>query len=151
MIAWTYLNKKTAAADALRDFSSMEYILRTHAENETELEERLTALPSAAPTGQPYVHNPGANEARLAAQLDEIDVLKERYRLALEYMSWFKPAWLKLSEDERYVLEEFYNRDENPQVDVIGNICARFHIERLSAYKKKDRALIKLAVLLYGK
>lgn len=151
MIAWTYLDKKSAAADALRDYGSMEYILLNHAEVEEEMRERMTALPSAVPTGQPHARNPRANEARLAAQLDEIDVLKERYRQALEYMAWFKPAWEELSEDDRFVLEEFYNHDDDNQTDAIGNICDRFHIERTSAYKKKGRALGKLAVLLYGK
>ena len=151
MIAWTYLNKKTAAADALRDYSSMEYILLHHTEAEEEMRERMTDIRSSAPTGMPHNPNPKAGEARLAAQLDEIDVLKERYRQALEYIEWFKPAWEKLSDDDRYVLEEFYTGDDGSQTDTIGNICDRFHIERSSAYKKKDRALAKLAVLLYGR
>jgi len=59
--------------------------------------------------------------------------------------------WKKLSDDDRFVLEEFYSRSDESQRDSIGNICDRFHIERSSAYKKKDRALAKLAVLLYGR
>lgn len=151
MIAWTYLDKKSAAADALRDYGSMEYILLNHAEAEAELRAGITGIRSSTPTGIPHNPNPKAGEARLAAQLDEIDVLKERYRQALEYMEWFKPAWDTLSEDDRYVLEEFYKHDDSGQTDAIGNICDCFHIERTSAYKKKNRALAKLAVLLYGK
>jgi len=151
MIAWTYLDKKSAAADALRDYSSMEYILLHHTEAEEEMRERMTDIRSSTPTGMPHNPNPKAGEARLVAQLDEIDVLKERYRQALEYMAWFKPAWEELSEDDRFALEEFYKHDEGSQTDAIGNICDRFNIERTSAYKKKNRALAKLAVLLYGK
>ena len=150
-IAWAYLDKKAAAADALRDFHSMIHIVVTHDTEEAIIRERMTALPSPAPSGVPGAHNPTANETRIAAQLDEIDVLQERYRRAAEYMAWFKPAWLEMSEDEQYVLNEFYLNGDNSQEDVVGNICNRFHIARSSAYKKKDRALAKLSVLLYGK
>ena len=66
-------------------------------------------------------------------------------------MEWFQPAWEMLTEDDKYVLTEFYWEYERKQIDTIGSICERFHIERSSAYKKKNRALEKLATLLYGK
>jgi hypothetical protein len=150
-IAWIYLDKRAAVIDALKDYSSMEYIIRNHADDLDEAEEKLTAMRSSAPTGIPGTKNPKAGEARLAATLDEIDVLKERYRRALEYMEWFKPAWDALTEDEQFVLSEFYHNEDSRQVDAIGNICDRFHIERSSAYKKKNRALERLTILLYGK
>jgi len=65
-------------------------------------------------------------------------------------MAWFRPAWDGLTEDEQFVLNEFYLCDD-AQEDAIGNICDRYHIERTSAYKKKSRALARLAILLYGK
>jgi hypothetical protein len=150
-IAWIYLDKRAAVIDALKDYSSMEYIIRNHSDDLDEAAEKLTAMRSSTPTGIPGTKNPKAGEARLAATLDEIDVLKERYRRALEYMEWFKPAWDALTEDEQFVLSEFYYNEDSRQVDAIGNICDRFHIERSSAYKKKNRALERLTILLYGK
>jgi hypothetical protein len=151
MIAWTYLDKKSAAVEALKDYTAMEFIINNHEDTETELRERMSAVRSSTPTGMPHNHNPHAGEARLAAQIDEIDVLKERYRLALEYMEWFSPAWEKLTEDEQFVLNEFYCCSDASQTDAVYNICDRFNIERSSAYNKKNRALARLALLLYGK
>jgi hypothetical protein len=150
-IAWIYLDKKSAAVDALKDYSGMAYIVQNHQDDMEEVRAKITALPSAMPDGLPRAHDPHAGEARLAASLDEIDVLKERYRRALEYMEWFRPAWDALSEDEQFVLSEFYLNDNDRQIDVIANICDRFHIERSSAYNKKNRALARLALLLYGR
>jgi hypothetical protein len=99
----------------------------------------------------PSAHDPKAGENKLAACIDEIDVLKERYRQALEYMNWFQPAWEALSEEERFVLQEFYLNVEHKQIQAVLNICDRFNIERSSAYNKKNRALQHLALLLYGK
>jgi len=150
-IAWVYLDKKTAAADALKDYSGMEFIIKNHRDDMEDAQLKLTALPSASVTRVFKQMNPKAGEARLAATIDEIDVLKERYRRALEYMEWFQPAWDTLTEDDRFILSEFYWEYEKKQIDAIGNICDRFHIERSSAYNKKNRALAKLALLLYGR
>ena len=40
---------------------------------------------------------------------------------------------------------------ENGKTDAIEEISVRFCVERSSAYKKKDRALAHLALLLYGR
>ena len=74
----------------------------------------------------------------------------ERYRQAAEYMTWFRPAWKKLSSDEQYVLQTFY-ADEDAQTSAVYAIADHFHIERSSAYKRKNRALAKFAILLFGK
>ena len=150
-IAWTYLDKRRAAEDAIKDRGSMEYIIATHREDEAALREDLASPSSSTPSGLPGAHDPHAGEARLAGGIDEIDVLQERYRRALEYMAWFKPAWDALSDDDRYMLTEFYDQAEGSQTDAIGGICDRYHIERTSAYNKKNRALAKLTLLLYGK
>ena len=62
-----------------------------------------------------------------------------------------QPAWDSLSEDERYVLEQFYGGEEEKQIDAVYNICEHLHIERSTAYNKKNRAVQHLALLLYGK
>jgi len=151
MIAWKYLDKKAAAVEAMKDYTAMKFIILDHEEDTEEVREKMTSIRSSAPTGVPHNTNPKAGETRLAAQIDEIDVLKERYRSAAEYMAWFKPAWDELSEDELFVLTEFYLNNDGSREESISNICDRFTIERTSAYKKKDRALAKLTVLLYGK
>ena len=147
-IAWIYLDKRGAAIDALKDYTSMEFIIQNQPEELAKVEEKLFSVRSSVPNGMPRAHNPHAGESRLAASLDEIDVLKERYRRALEYMEWFQPAWDALTGDERYVLTEFYL---NQQEDAVSSICDHFTIERSSAYNKKNRALARLALLLYGK
>ena len=73
--------------------------------------------------------------------IEEIDILKERYRQAVEYMEWFQPAWDQLSEDERYVLDAIYGEENEYGTNAIYSICDYFSIERSSAYNKKNRAL----------
>lgn len=150
-IAWIYLDKRAATIDALKDYAVMQYIIDHHANLEEESRDKLFHVPAGTPSGMPRHLNPHAGKARLVTALDEISVFKERYRQALEYMAWFRPAWDALTDDERYMLNTFYLGDESAGVNSINAICEHFHIEKTSAYNKKNRALARLALLLYGK
>ncbi len=149
-ISWSFLNKRDATKEAVRAYNSMKFIV-SHAEEEIkEVRLRMGGATAPALDGMPRTHNPQSRENSLLAGIDEIDVLKERYRQALEYMEWFRPAWEQLSEDERYVLDVFYmNGDESGAG--IDMIMRHFNIERRSAYNRKNRSLARLSVLLYGK
>ena len=151
-IIWHYLDKRSAAINALKDYTSMQYILDHTDEEIRTVRERIFSVGSPALSDLPKgPHKPQSNEPQMSAAVDEVDVLKERYRQAVEYMDWFKPAWLALSADERYILQAFYWNAEERQTNAVYDICDHFGIERSSAYNKKNRAVQHLALLLYGK
>lgn len=150
-IIWKYLDKRSAAVDALKDYGSMKFIIG-HTDDEIKSAyEKMEGVSSPQLDGMPRSHNPQASEDRIVKGIEEIDVLKERYRQALEYMAWFLPAWEELTEDERYVLQTFYGEDNQYGASAIYDICDRFGIERSSAYNRKNRALSHLVTLLFGK
>lgn len=149
-IIWKYLDKRSAAVDALKDYDSMAFIITNTSSEIKNTRDKMSGVRSPQFDGMPRTHNPQAGEERILKGIEEIDILQERYRQAVEYMEWFKPAWEQLSSEERYVLGTFY-RDEGGQTGAVYEICDHFHIERSSAYNRKNRALAKLAVLLYGK
>ena len=62
-----------------------------------------------------------------------------------------QPAWNQLNEDDRYVLEIFYGDENSYGNGAAGYIASYFGIEQSSAYKRKNRALDQLTVLLFGK
>lgn len=150
-IIWKYLDKRAGAVEAIKDFGSMRFII-DHTDDEMKAAyEKMSGISSPQFDGMPHSHNPHAAEERIVKGIEEVDVLKERYRQALEYMAWFLPAWEELSEDERYVLETFYGEANEYGGGVIYAIAEHFHIEQSSAYNKKNRALQHLTVLLFGK
>ncbi len=151
-VIWQYLDKRSATINALKDYSSMKYILEHTEEEIADIHEDIVSVSSPEFSDMPRgSFNPQSGEIRLTSAIDEIDVLRERYRQAKDYMAWFQPAWEELSEDERYVLEQFYWEEEDRQTDAVYNICDHFHIERSSAYNKKNRAINHLTLLLFGK
>ena len=150
-IIWKYLDKRSAAVDALKDYGSMKFIIG-HTDDEIKSAyEKMEGVSSPQLDGMPRSHNPQASEERIVKGIEEIDVLKERYRQAVEYMAWFVPAWEELTEDERYVLQTFYGEENQYGASAIYDICDHFGIERSSAYNRKNRALSHLAILLFGK
>ena len=101
--------------------------------------------------GMPYMSSPGAGEDRIHDGLEEIDILKERYRQAVEYIDWFRAAWEQLAEDERYCLETFYGDENTYGSNAAYSIAVYLNVEQPTAYKRKNRALDRLTVLLFGK
>ena len=150
-IIWKYLDKRSAAVDALKDYSNMKFIIE-HTDDEIKAAyEKMGGVSSPQSDGMPHAHNPHAVEDRMIKGIEEIDILRERYRQAVEYMAWFLPAWEELSEDDRYVLDAFYNEDNEYGSGMADDVADYFGIERASAYRRKNRALAKLTTLLFGK
>lgn len=151
-IAWKYLNKRAGTTQAIKDYNSMKFIMESTDDEIKKSYEGMLNVGSQQIDGMPHVHNPKAGEERITKGIDEIDVLKERYRQAVAYMEWFQPAWGQLSEDEKFVLRTFYiGEDKYQGSSAVDIVCSKQHIERSSAYNRKNRALNHLSVLLYGK
>lgn len=149
-IIWKYLDKRSATVEAIKDYSSMQFIIEHTDEKIKEEQNKMVSLGSPRYNGMPHSHNPRAAEDRIIGGIEEIDVLKERYRQAVEYMDWFQPSWDQLTPDEQYVLEAFYTEGYE-DTNLVYAICDKYNIERSSAYNKKNRALQHLQVLLFGK
>lgn len=150
-IVWKYLDKRRGAVQAVKDYGSMRFIIENTDDEIKKVYSGMTGLGSPGMDGLPHAHDPKAGEERLVSSLDEIDVLKERYRQAMEYMAWFVPAWGSLDEDERFVLSTFYKEEAYGKESAVDIICEEYNIERSSAYNRKNRALNHLVTLLFGK
>ena len=149
-IVWKYLDKRSATIAALKDFDSMSFIIR---DTEAQIQRANDKLTSAGPklSEIPSVHDPKATEKKILAVVDQINALQERYREAQEYMLWFKPAWAQLMEEEQYILKTFYSETNGYGCNAVYEIADKLNIEQATVYKRKNRALSRLQVLLFGK
>lgn len=149
MIAWKYIDKTAATIAALRDYSTMKIIIDYTPDEIKTTQEKMASPRSAELTGLPSAHNPLAGQARLAAQMDKLDILQVRYAQAADYMAWFEPAWSSLNDTERMILTEFYmadNQKSGATYRVMDKLnYSESHVERL-----RSRTLCHLCTLLYG-
>ena len=148
-ISWNFLDKRKATIKAIESFDSMKFIINHTEEDIQAVRSRMEGAGSPNLDGMPKSHNDSAGEDRIIKGIEEIDMLKERYRRAVEYMNWFKPAWSQLTEEEQYLLETFYM--DADEMSAASAIQQELHISQSSAYNKKNRALNHLTLLLYGK
>lgn len=142
-----YLDTNKAAIKALLDYPLME----ATAQDTTlahHLREGMTSIGSPAMDGMPTAHDPRRGESRIAATLDKLNMLEQRKQEAAEYLSWFGNGWSLLTEEDRFVLENFF-LGEGSQDERVRFLGDHFHIERDSVYRKKNRAVERLAIALY--
>lgn len=79
----------------------------------------------------------------------KLDILRERYSQAIEYMAWFEPAWSSLTDTKQHIISEFYMGD-NQKAGATYRLMSEFsysesHIERL-----RSNALNHLRSMLFG-
>ena len=115
-IMWKYLDKRSATIAAIKDYDAMQFILSSTGDEIKRTYEKMTGIGSPNYDGMPKACNPQAAEDRIIKNIDEIDIIKERYR-----------------QSAAYYVAEYLN------------------IEQPTAYKRKNRALDRLTVLLFGK
>lgn len=149
MIAMTYINKKQATIEAMKDYDNMKHIIDTTRQSVKDEYEDILSISSPQITGMPKSNNARAGEDKLAYGIDKINVMNERYKQAMEYITWFEPAWEILAEEERFILREFYmqgNLRSGATTRISHRLCySEAHVERL-----RGKALKKLTHLLYG-
>ena len=146
-IQWKYLDKRSATIAAIKDYDSMSFILRD-TERQIEKANSRLSVGGMKLDAMPSVHDPKSGEKQLLAAVDEINILEQRYQEAQEYMAWFEPAWKQIDEQDRYILKTFYQDNCYGAVYVIGD---KLGMEAPTVYKAKNRALLRLQVLLYGR
>ena len=151
-VAWMYLDKEAAAIKALKDFERVEKVIESY---QGRLEEARTRMLSSRTPVLSHAHasSAGASTAEdvIAETIDTIDAIKENYRQAVAFMQWFLPAWNALDDDERSVMTAFYQHVYENKTAMLYDVSAELGVERASVYRLKDKAVKRLAQLLYGK
>ena len=149
MIALKYINKNAAAIAAIRDYNNMRFVINNTPQEIKDVYEKMASPRSPKLSRMPYARNSQGGADKLAAQIDKLDILRERYSQAIEYMAWFEPAWSSLTDTEQHILVEFYMSD-NQKSGATYRLMSELnysesHIERL-----RSNALQHLRSLLYG-
>ena len=149
MIAWKYINKNSAVVAAIRDYENMRFIIGNTPDEIKTMYEKMSAPHSANLTGLPVAKNTQAGTDKLAEQIDKLDLIRDRYRIAVEYMAWFEPAWSNLTEMERSVLSEFYMGD-NQKTGATYRLMSQYNYSERKIEQLRSNALKRLSKLLYG-
>jgi DNA-directed RNA polymerase specialized sigma subunit len=149
MIALKYINKNAATIAAIRDYKNMRFAINNTPQDIKDVHEQMASPRGPRLSMMPTARNHHAGASKLAAQIDKLDILRERYSQAIEYMAWFEPAWSSLTDTEQHILSEFYmvdNQKSGATYRLMNELnYSESHVERL-----RSAALNHLRGLLYG-
>ncbi|MGV4302397.1 hypothetical protein [Trueperella pyogenes] len=145
-----YLDYKKAAIAALQDYGNQAIILEHADDLASHTRQAMMTIPAPSYSGMPSAHNPRAAENKLVGQLSRLDELSDRKARAQYYMDWFNPMWEQLTDEDKFVLEAFF-LDGLTSEDAAMRVAEQFYVERKTAFQKKQRAITRLAKLLYAR
>ncbi|WP_461206088.1 ArpU family phage packaging/lysis transcriptional regulator [Clostridium sp. DL1XJH146] len=150
MIALTYINKNSATIAAMKDYESMKQIIATTSQDVKDEYDDIISINSPSFDDMPKAHNPKAGENKLVSKLDKINIMRERYKQAIEYMAWFEPAWQMLNDNEKLILQEFY-MNGNQRSGANARISVELGYSSRQIERFRHKGIQCLMLNLYGR
>lgn len=141
------MNWVREAESKLRDYSAKEQSLESVTERITQLNLEMSCVRSATTDGT-AVHGGGnGREDALLNNIAERDELERAKLSTAEWLEWVNGALTALSDADRDLLDKFYIYRRKGHVE---RLCEEMHLEKAQVYRRKEAALRKFTLLLYG-
>lgn len=142
------MNWKSEAIEKLRDYEAHRQALDSIPLELERLGAAYTGIRAAKLDGTPTAQ--GSGNRREDAMLSNIvhrDELKRRLKEARLWVTQVDKALAVLDDDERLVLDRFYIHRTKGS---IGELCERLNLEKSAVYRRRDEALRRFTLALYG-
>lgn len=141
------MNWVREAESKLRDYSAKEQSLESVTERITQLNLEMSCVRSATTDGT-AVHGGGnGREDALLNNIAERDELERAKLSTAEWLEWVNGALTALSDTDKNLLDKFYINRRKGHVE---RLCEEMHLEKAQVYRRKEAALRKFTLLLYG-
>ena len=113
-----------------------------------EIREKCREIHYAAATPDTTFNMMLANGMQLTPEQQREHDRREAKRkyIAEATKHWFLGGWRQLSEEDRTVLKAFFLQESGVEA-----VCEALGVERAAAYKRRERAVSRLSLMLYGK
>lgn len=138
---------KREAEEKLRQYEARKSSLARTAAEIQRLEADLTRIRSASTDGTPVAGGTNTREDMLVGNIASREELARARRDTFRWLAVMDSAMAELSEEERLILDRFYIHRAKGHVD---RLCEEMHLERTQVYARKDAALHRFTLLLYG-
>lgn len=141
------MNWVREAESKLRDYSVKAQSLESATERIAQLELEMSCVRSATTDGT-AVHGGGnGREDALLNNIAERDELERVKRQTAGWLEWMNGALTALSGEDKDLLDKFYINRRKGHVE---RLCEEMHIEKSEVYRRKEKALRRFALALYG-
>lgn len=138
---------KREAIDKLRCYAARKNALVSIPQEIRKLEDAFAGIRSATTDGTP-VHGGGSSrEDMLLSNIAHRDELERSLRQAKGTVAIVERGLSVLDAEERLVLDRFYIHPARGNAD---RLCEELGIEKASVYRRKESALRRFTIALYG-
>lgn len=138
---------KREAIDKLRNYEAHRHSLESIPLEIKRLESVCAGIRSAVTDGTPVSGGSSTREDVLLSNIVHRDELKRRLKEARLWVSMVDKALAILTDNERLVLDKFYIHQVKGNVDAL---CEQLHVEKSAVYDRRDKALRRFTIALYG-
>ena len=141
------MNWKNEAMDKLRQYDAMRLAVTNIPQEIKRLEAASVALRGARTDGTAVLSGNSRREEAILDNMMSRQELQWRLEQAESWLSCMDRALGALTGEEKLVLQRFYICPEKGSVD---RLCSELGLESSSVYRKRDKALRRFTVALYG-
>ena len=141
------MNWKREAIDKLKNYEAHREALENIPKEIKRLESAYAGIRSATTDGTPVSGGGNTREDSMLSNIVHRDELKRRLKEARLWVAQVDKALAVLDDEERLVLDRFYIHRAKGNV---GELCERLNVEQATVYRKRDSALRRLTIALYG-
>ena len=141
------MNWKREAIDKLKNYEAHREALENIPQEIKRLESAYAGIGSATTDGTPVSGGGNTREDSMLSNIVHRDELKRRLREARLWVAQVDKALAVLDDEERLVLDRFYIHRAKGNV---GELCERLNVEQATVYRKRDSALRRFTIALYG-
>ena len=141
------MNWKREAIDKLKNYEAHRQALENIPREIKRLESAYTGLRSASTENAPVSGGGGTREDCVLSNIVLRDELKRRLKEARLWTAQVDKALAGLGEEEKLVLDRFYIHRAKGNA---GELCERLNVEQATVYRKRDSALRRFTIALYG-
>ena len=141
------MNWKREAIDKLKNYEARREALENIPKEIKRLESAYASIRSATTDGTPVSGGSNTREDSMLSNIVHRDELKRRLKEARLWVAQVDKALAVLDDEERLVLDRFYIHRAKGNV---GELCERLNVEQATVYRKRDSALRRFTIALYG-
>ncbi len=141
------MNWKYEAIEKLRDYEAKKRALSTLPAEIRRLELDTQRIRSATGDGTPVKGGGSTREDMLLSNIVHREELERALEMVCKWVALVDAGMEILGAEDRLVLERFYMRPEKGNVE---RLCAELGCEQSSVYRRRDKALRRFTLALYG-
>lgn len=138
---------KSIAVEKLRDYEAKRQSLESIPLEIAMVESSMTSIRSSRVDGTPVKGGGSGYEDRMLGLIVKKQELEDNLDRAQLCVDMVTGALQTLTQEERHILDRFYI---NPAKGNLDRLCDELFLEKSAAYRRKDAALRRFTIALYG-